>query len=177
MRVGLGEVSFPTNLEAPIAFPLDHDSSCQLVIPLDDVANDEEFIQSPSQPTCPKDGKNKLPANPSRTPILTVDNGSISIPAKTQPDDNTLWINPDNWLPALYRGVNSAVPHVERIPCSHDTLQFPSANQDYVVVLPNKKISVARMIYSGTVSTYTRSSYARHKYYSIYAESLSPDGE
>ena len=56
-RVALGRINFPTNLEWPLAFSSENRLSCEIVIPMDDVANDEEFIHSLRTPTCPKDGR------------------------------------------------------------------------------------------------------------------------
>ena len=59
-RISLGHINFPTNLELPLAVPGSDGKSWEIIIPMDDVVNDEEFVLSPSTPSCPKDGTNIL---------------------------------------------------------------------------------------------------------------------
>lgn len=58
------------------------------------------------------------------------------------------WTDPDNWSSEK---TNAATPHVERIPCVHDTVVFNPGNS-FSVVVPNVPISVGAVQYGNEVS-------------------------
>lgn len=58
------------------------------------------------------------------------------------------WIDPDNWS---NEKINQAAPHVERIPCVHDTVEFNPSNS-FSVIVPNYPINIGALKYGNQVS-------------------------
>lgn len=53
------------------------------------------------------------------------------------------WADPDSWLPPSDY-INEATPHLERIPCVSDKVEFPDHSSFYVE-LPPRKITLAAL--------------------------------
>lgn len=58
------------------------------------------------------------------------------------------WVDPDNWSGEL---INQATPHVERIPCVHDTVEFNPGNS-FSVIAPDVPINIGSMKFGNQVS-------------------------
>lgn len=58
------------------------------------------------------------------------------------------WVNPDNWW---NENITLATPHVERIPCMHDTIQFIPDNS-FSIIVPNVPIHIGSVQFGNQVS-------------------------
>lgn len=58
------------------------------------------------------------------------------------------WVDPDNWSS---ENTDQATPHVERIPCVHDTVQF-SPDNSFSVTVPDIPIYIGAMEFGYQVS-------------------------
>lgn len=58
------------------------------------------------------------------------------------------WVDPDNWS---NEKITQATPHVERIPCVHDTVIF-SPDNSFSVTMPDIPINIGTMKYGNQVS-------------------------
>lgn len=62
--------------------------------------------------------------------------------------EGAYWLDPRNWY--SFTG-NEATPHVERLPCIFDIIEFPNSNE-WFVILPNRNLSVQALVYDSYVS-------------------------
>lgn len=58
------------------------------------------------------------------------------------------WVDPDNWSTEK---ITQAAPHVERIPCVHDTVVF-SPHNSFSITMPDIPINIGTMNYGNQVS-------------------------
>lgn len=58
------------------------------------------------------------------------------------------WANPDNWS---NEKITPATPHVERIPCEHDTAFFNPGNS-FSVLVPDIPINIGAVKFGNQVS-------------------------
>lgn len=58
------------------------------------------------------------------------------------------WIDPNNWS---IENFNPATPHVERIPCEHDTVVFKPSNS-FSIVVPDVPINIGALKVGNQVS-------------------------
>lgn len=66
------------------------------------------------------------------------------------------WLNPANWR-AAERRTAEPVPHLERIPCTHDRVIFPEGSS-FRVRLPDVSVTVGRISLLGQVLSHSNHS-------------------
>jgi hypothetical protein len=59
------------------------------------------------------------------------------------------WVDPDNWS---NENINIATPHVERIPCVHDTVVF-NPGHSFSVIVPDIPLNIGSMKFGNQVSS------------------------
>lgn len=62
------------------------------------------------------------------------------------------WVDPNNWSSER---VNLATPHVERIPCAHDTAMFQTSNS-FSIIPPDVPITIGSLQLDKNVSSPVR---------------------
>lgn len=60
------------------------------------------------------------------------------------------WVNPDNWW---NENITPATPHVERIPCTHDTIKFIPDNS-FSIIVPDFPINIGSIQFGNQVSKF-----------------------
>ncbi|KAJ4444373.1 hypothetical protein ANN_06165 [Periplaneta americana] len=95
---------------------------------------------------------------PSNGEILLPFTGSLVVTGKSRPESEDVvftrswaaaWLDPDNWL-TEGRRASRAVPHLERIPCTHDRILFPEGSS-FRVRLPEVVVTVGTISLLGQV--------------------------
>lgn len=59
------------------------------------------------------------------------------------------WVDPDNWS---NENTTQATPHVERVPCEHDTVKFNPGNS-FSIIVPDVPINIGSMEFGNQVSS------------------------
>ncbi|XKL63681.1 hypothetical protein PGB90_006045 [Kerria lacca] len=129
--LSINGLHFPTNLSKAVALSSDRNDYCQIIIPT--TIDDDDENQN----------KNNFANDDYINSTSQSDDDSLCTKIDKTKIEGAYWLDPRNWY--SFTG-NEATPHVERLPCIFDIIEFPNSNE-WFVILPNRNLSVQALVY------------------------------